>query len=99
MPRKPRVRSEQQFIEGTAPEKNEVVHRAAKRYVKERDARIAANKAEKEAHDYLLDKMIEEGLDSYEYGDLKVFVDNKRKCKVTTESGASANGEAEGGES
>ena len=93
-----RVRSEQMFIAGTAPEKNEVVHRAARRYVKERDARIAANKAEKEAHDHLLEKMLEQGLDSYEYGDLHVFVDNKRKCKVTTESGASANGEGDSGE-
>lgn len=93
---KERVRSEQQYIEGTAPEKNERVHRAARRYIKERDIRILANAAEKEAHDHLLAVMTELGLDSYEYGDIKVFVDAKKKCKVTTE--AASNGDGEGGE-
>ena len=73
------------------PVKNKKIHPKALRYVDVRDARIAANKEEKEAHNTLLAAMLEEGLEDYEYGELKVHVDNKRKCKVTTE--ASTNGE------
>ena len=74
---------EQQLIPELAPVRIEKIHRAAKRYATERDGRIAANKEEKDAHEHLLDVMKEHGLMQYEYGDLKVFVDEKVKCKVT----------------
>lgn len=77
-----RKRSEQQFMPGTEPVKNPRVHKAAVRYVEERDARIAANKEEKAAHDTLLAIMREEGLESYEYGNLKIWVDGSYKVKV-----------------
>lgn len=77
-----RKRSEQTHFEGTGPVKNERVHRAAKRYVEERDARIAANKEEKAAHDSLLAIMREEGLESYEYGNLSLHIDGTFKVKA-----------------
>ena len=83
----------QEFLPGQEPKKNNRVHKAALRYAELRDARIAANEEEKDAHDTLLHTMLEEGLESYEYGDLKVFIDNKRKCKVSTK--VEANGKAE----
>ena len=70
------------FLPGMAPRKNQRVHTAALRYVKARDERIALNVTEKEAHQSLLIKMKEEGLEDYIYGDLEVHVDNREKCKV-----------------
>lgn len=77
-----RKRSEQAHIPTLEPQKNPRVHAAAKRYVEERDNRIAANKEEKAAHDTLLSIMREEKIDSYEYGNLKVFIDGTFKVKV-----------------
>jgi hypothetical protein len=76
-----------------APKKNRKVHGKAIAYADARDARIAANAVEKEAHDTLLYAMLEEGLSTYEYGELKVTVDEKLKCRVTQEAGK--NGKAE----
>lgn len=84
----------QTFLPGTEPEKNAKVHNAALRYIRERDKRIAANQEESDAHNTLLNLMIEQGLESYVYGDLKVFVDSKKKCKVSRES-AESGGEGE----
>lgn len=75
---------EQTIIPEMAPKRIDRIHRAAKRYAVERDARIAANTQEKEAHAFLLKAMKEEGLTSYEYGDLQVFVDTAEKVKVRT---------------
>ena len=89
--------SEQEYLPGTAPEKNDRVHRAARRYVKLRDARMAANEEEKAAHTSLLETMIEERLESYEYGDLSVHIDSTRKCKVKLEAKSpSDNGDGKG---
>lgn len=87
-----RQRSEQEYIPGTEPVKNNRVHAAAKRYAGERDVRIQANKDEKAAHDTLLSIMLEEGLEAYEYGDISVTIDAKRKCVVRV-GGADRNGE------
>jgi hypothetical protein len=94
MARVKRERAEQEYLPGTEPLKNNRVHPAAKRYAKERDDRIAANKAEKEAHDNLLAIMLEEGLETYEYGDISVSIDAKRKCVVRV-GGADRNGQRE----
>ena len=73
---------EQQHLPGQEPVKNDRVHRAAKRYAKLRDERMAANEEEKAAHNTLLGIMKEEGLEVYEYGDLTVAIDAQEKCKV-----------------
>lgn len=90
---------EQTLIPEMAPKRIDRIHRAAKRYAVERDARIAANTKEKDAHAFLLNAMKEEGLNSYEYGDLQVFVDSTEKVKVkaATEGKGEegSNGEAE----
>lgn len=88
-------KGEQEFIPGLAPKKVPKVHAAALRYADERDKRMAANKEEKEAQQFLLDKMQEAGLEIYEYGDVKVYLDSTRKAKVKV--GNRADGE-EGGE-
>lgn len=77
-------KARQAFLPGTEPQKNKRVHPLAENYAGLRDARIAANREEKDAHDALLNAMQEEGIDSYEYGDLKVVVNNRKKCKVMT---------------
>lgn len=73
----------QQFIPGMAPAKNDRVHPKAVLYVKERDRRIAAGKDEKAAHTDLLEAMLTEGIESYEYGGLTVTVQANRKVKAT----------------
>jgi hypothetical protein len=79
------------------PVKNQRVHKAAKRYYSEMLARKSAGEEEKAAHDTLLNIMLEEGLDFYEYQDLKVAVDTSKKCKVKLqgEGSAESNGEGE----
>jgi nucleosome binding factor SPN SPT16 subunit len=74
-------REDQQNLPQT-DEKNERVHRAAKMYAKRRDERMAANEVEKEAHEKLLETMVEEGLDTYSYADLDVTINNSKKCRV-----------------
>lgn len=83
---KARTNGEQEFIPGTEPEKNDRIHKAAKRYAKLRDARQAAGKEEKDSHDTLLATMTEENVSHYTYGDIDVAIDNRRKCKVTNPS-------------
>lgn len=75
-------RSDTQYMPGVGPEKNQRVHDAAKRYMRLRDKRIAANVEEKEAHDTLLGVMTEEKLEYYKYQDIEVAIDAKKKCKV-----------------
>lgn len=82
------------YIPGTEPEKNERVHAAAKRYMKLRDKRMAANVEEKESHDTLLGIMTEEGLEYYKYQDIEVAIDAKKKCKVAKPD-PEANGDGE----
>ena len=84
----------QEFLPGHEPAKNLKVHQAALHYAEKRDERIALNAEEKEAHDTLLFTMLEEGLTAYEYGDLKVHIDEKKKCKVSTKP-ESPKGEAD----
>lgn len=99
MARKAKGRSlangEQTVIDELAPRKIPAIHSAAKRYAERRDERMAANKEEKEAHETLLEKMRENGLDNYEYGDLTVHVDKTTKCKVKVGTEPSANGDGE----
>ena len=91
-----RTGAEQEYLPGTAPEKNDRVHRAARRYAKLRDARMDANEQEKSAHTTLLETMIEEQLESYEYGDVSVHIDSTRKCKVAIQAKSpSDNGDGE----
>ena len=91
-----RTAAEQEYLPGTAPEKNDRVHRAARRYAKLRDARMDANEQEKSAHTTLLETMIEEHLESYEYGDVSVHIDSTRKCKVAIQAKSpSDNGDGE----
>ena len=96
---KTKARADQEYLPGTAPVKNERVHKAAQHYVKCRDTRIAANKEEKEAHETLLGYMNEAGLTDYEYKDVSVHVDVDKKCKVSNpkdkKASADSNGEAE----
>lgn len=77
------AREDQQYIDGIGPTKNNRVHAAAKRYATLRDARIAANKEEKESHDTLLGTMMEEGLEVYDFKDVHVAIDATKKCKVS----------------
>ncbi len=86
---------DQEFLpaEGMAPVRNPKIHKKALAYATRRDARIAANKEEKDAHDTLLAAMLEEGIEDYVYGDLKVHVDLHRKCKVSSEPEGNGDGE------
>lgn len=82
-----RTHPDQTVIAGTEPmPRNARIRRLAKRYEEERDARIAANKAEKAAHDSLMEAMVELGFAQagYDDGSVQVFVDSTRKCKVQT---------------
>lgn len=88
-------RADQEQIPGMESEKNERVHRAAKRYARVRDERIALSEKEKEAHDFLLGVMTEEGIESYEYKGLGVYVDTKRKCSVDEDVKAKGDAEKE----
>ncbi len=82
-------REDQQNLPQTE-EKNERIHRAAKSYAKFRDARMAANETEKEAHEKLLEVMKEEGMDHYSYADVDVMLGHTEKCKVVI-GGATGN--------
>ena len=90
---KARTSGEQEFIPGTEPEKNERIHKAAKRYAKLQDARRAAGEEEKDSHDTLLATMLDEKVEHYTYGDVCAVIDNKRKCKVSNPSEPSSDGE------
>lgn len=91
-----KVRGDQPSLPDADDVKNPKVHRAALRYIRERDERMEKTEQEKEAHNALLDVMIQEGLESYKYGDLSVSIDLTRKCKVKRESAAgTASGEGD----
>lgn len=94
---KHKPREDQQNLPGTDV-KNDRVHRAAKQYAKLRDERIAANEAEHDAHEKLMEVMTEEGLDSYSYGDVDVTVTSKRKAKVVVGGQDSPSGKDTDGE-
>lgn len=79
------AREDQGYIPSIAPEKNDKVHAAAKRYAKLRDARIAAGKEEKASHDTLLGTMVEQGIDA------------TKKCKVSI-GGEAAKDKGENGD-
>lgn len=74
--------------------KNARVHKAAKRYYDAIRKRKAVGEDEVAAHDTLLNTMMEEGLEHYEYQGLEVHVNTAKKCKVKMAS-ESANGESE----
>lgn len=66
--RKPREKKpKQSYIEGTEPPSIPAIDAAAEHYVSVRDERCELSKQESEAHDNLLDKMREHGLDKYEF--------------------------------
>ena len=100
MPRtkKPKVHPDQEHLPGAepAPRIASIIN-AAKRYIRDRDARVAANKVEKEAKDHLMSAMQREGLTNYEYGGIAVFIDTKNDVKVTSPT-SEANGEADAAE-
>lgn len=75
------------------PVKNARVNKAAKRYYGLILERKTAGDEEKAAHDTLLNAMMEEGLEFYEYQDLKVAIDTKKKCSVKVQG--EGNGEDE----
>lgn len=78
----------QGYLPGQEPVKNDRVHKAALRYHKLMLERKAAGDEEHDAHTTLLKTMQEEGLESYEYSTLSVFIDETQKCKVKIEKKA-----------
>lgn len=87
---------EQEVIPELAPEKIPEIHTAAKRYAKVRDQRSALSTEEKEARDHLKDVMEKHELANYEYGDLVVTIDTKKKAVVKSkDDGAESNGDGE----
>jgi hypothetical protein len=88
----------QNHIPGTEPVKNPKVHKNAVRYFDLMQARKAAGVDEKDAKVSLTELMIEEGIEEYEYGGLKVAVDTKRNVKVTIEGKGESEESGEGEE-
>lgn len=78
---------EQQYLPGTAPEKNPRVHKAAMAYLKAMSKRQALLKDEVEAKGNLELVMQEEGLEHYEYGNVRVDINKSQKvtAKIVTE--------------
>lgn len=64
------------------------VTQLAKDYRDKRDARIAANKLEKESYDALDAVLKEKGIDFYEFEDFEVTVDETRKVHVNKKKSA-----------
>lgn len=62
--------------------KNPKIEKAARRYRKLMLERKAAGEEEVEAHGELLETMIAEGVEHYEFHGLVVHVNKKSKCKV-----------------
>ena len=65
------------------PVRHPVIHPKAIEYVRLRNARMAAGREEKEAHTDLLNTMLEEGVQVYQYGGVTVNVQNNPKVKAT----------------
>lgn len=78
---------EQQYLPGTAPEKNPRVHKAATAYLRAMAERQALLKDEVEAKGNLELVMTEEGLEHYEYGNIRVDINKSQKvtAKIVTE--------------
>ena len=73
----------QEHLPGAEPmPKNEKIHRLARRVKAASKAWSKASGEHKELKDMLIEAMIEEGLEHYEYGDVKVDMDTSRKLKV-----------------
>lgn len=68
------------------PVENARVHKAAKRYYDAIKERMALTEEEKEAHDTLLNTMMEEGIEHYVYQGLEAHVNTSKKCKVKVQS-------------
>lgn len=76
-------RADQPGIDGIADECNNKINRAARHYVKMRDARMAASVVEKAAKNKIIECMEEEGFETYSYRDIEICLENKRNIKVT----------------
>lgn len=63
-------------------EKNPKIEKQARRYRKLMLARKSAGEEETAAHEELLETMVAEGVDHYEFRGLVVHVNNNKKCKV-----------------
>lgn len=72
----------QEYLPGTAPEKNPKVHKQAMIALDLKDEAKLATKKAKEAGDELIRIMHEQGVEAYEYGDLNVRIDLKSTAKV-----------------
>ena len=94
--KKPKVHPDQQEIPGAeSDERIQPIINAARRYAKDRDARCALSKTEKESKQRVIDVMKEHGKRSYVYGGVNVFLDSQDIVKVTNPDKPSGNGEAE----
>lgn len=81
-----------------APVKNARVHKAAKFYYDAICERLPFTQAEKEAHESLLNVMLEEGVEHYVYKGVEAHVNTSKKVKVKVENAAKkdeSNGESE----
>ncbi len=80
-----------------APVKNARVHKAAKFYYDAICERPPFTQAEKEAHESLLNVMLEEGVEHYVYKGVEAHVNTSKKVKVKVES-ATKESESNGSE-
>lgn len=78
-----------------APVKNARVHKAAKFYYDAIQERLPFTKAEKEAHDSLLNTMMEEDVEHYVYKGVEAHVNTSKKVKVKFEGGEKPEAAAE----
>lgn len=77
----------QEHLPGAEPmEKNPKIHNLARRVKAASKEWSAAAEEHKGLKQSLIEAMIEEGLEHYEYGDVTVDIDTKRKLKVKVES-------------
>jgi len=74
----------QEFLPGTAPEKNERVHKAAIRYLELQAERIEALDAEVKAKESCDLIMKDEGLEHYAYGDIRVDLNQTSAITIKT---------------
>lgn len=79
-------RKTQEFLPGTAPEKNPKIHNAAIEYEEARGEQRKAKRAENAAQEKLLAVMKKEGVTSYVYGDITCRIDDKESVKVKVRS-------------
>ncbi len=89
-----RKRLKQSRIPGTEPAEVPDITTAAETYRDCRDERMTMQRQETEAHDDLLARMINHGLEVYEFEGYIVRVSNKRKASVNRKKDSSeSNGE------